>query len=253
MDDLVNFEKIDDKLLDSNVYRIYSLDKFLISLNEKSLHLIKPKLWDDPFEGFFLDQAFWRSERGTKIHWIPDIDKDRFYAQCWTFKNESDFLWRLYAPKKDGIMVRSTIRKLYNFLEGMPGKFYIGKVVYLSESEIKNKYKEVKKIKKETDFEKLIIESLLIKRTEFQEENEMRIIHYSPDSSTPGAAPIGLSFPLAFDSLDKLLFDEIIVDPRVNRMVYNSTKRVIETLGYKGNIRRSSLYDKPNFLIPLFE
>lgn len=61
MDNLVNFEKIDDKLLDKNVYRIYSLDKFLISLNEKSLHLMKPKLWDDPFEGFFLDQAFWRS------------------------------------------------------------------------------------------------------------------------------------------------------------------------------------------------
>jgi hypothetical protein len=250
MDYLLNFEKIDDKLLDSNVYRIYSLDKFLISLNEKSLHLIKPKLWDDPFEGFFLDQAFWRSDRGAKIHWISDIDKDRFYAQCWTFKNESDFLWRLYAPKKDGIMVRSTIRKLYNYLQGMPGKFYIGKVVYLSDKEIKNKYIG---IQKETDIEILIIESLLIKRTEYQEESELRIIYYSPDSSTPGEAPIGLSFPLAFDSIDKLLFDEIIIDPRVNRMVYDSTKRVIESLGYRGIIRRSSLYDKPNFLIPLFE
>lgn len=76
------------------------MDKFLISLNEKSLHLIKPKLWDDPFEGFFLDHTFWRSNRGTKLNWIPDIDKERFYAQCRTFKNESDFLWLLYAPKK---------------------------------------------------------------------------------------------------------------------------------------------------------
>jgi hypothetical protein len=165
-------------------------------------------------------------------------------------KKESDFLWRLYAPKKDGIMVRSTIRKLYDYLQGMPGKFYIGKVIYLSEKEIKNKYIG---IQKETDIEKLIVESLLIKRTEYQEESELRIIHYSPDSSIPGEAPIGLSFPLAFDSFDKLLFDEIIIDPRVNRMVYNSTKRVIEALGYRGIIRRSSLYDKPNFLIPLFE
>jgi hypothetical protein len=251
MDFLLNFEKIDDKLLDSDVYRIYSLDKFLISLNEKSLHLIKPKLWDDPFEGFFLDQAFWRSDRGAKIHWISDIDKDRFYAQCWTFKNESDFLWRLYAPKKDGIMVRSTIRKLNDYFQEMPrGKFYIGKVVYLSQKKIKEKYS---RIRKKTDFEKLIIESLLIKRPEYQEESELRIIHFSKDTSIPGEGPLALSFPLAFDSLDKLLFEEVIIDPRVNRLVYESTKRVIEALGYKGIILRSTLYDKPNFLIEIFE
>jgi hypothetical protein len=38
-------------------------------------------------------------------------------------------------------MVRSTIRKLYDYFQGMPsGKFYIDKVIYLSEGEIKEKY-----------------------------------------------------------------------------------------------------------------
>lgn len=94
---------------------------------------------------------------------------------------------------------------------------------------------------------------MLIKRTEYQEESELRIIHFSTDSSIPGEGPLGLSFPLAFDSLDKLLFEEIIIDPRVNRMVYDSTKKVIEALGYKGIIRRSILYDKPSFLIEIFK
>ena len=249
MVNLINFENINDQLLDTIVYRVYSLDKFLISLNEKSLHFIKPKLWDDPFEGFFLDQAFWRTDKGSKIHWIPEIDKERFYAQCWTFNKESDFIWRLYAPKKDGIMVRSTIRKIFDYLQGMPnGEFYIGKVAYLTQKEIKGKYSE---INKPDDIINLIIDSLLIKRAEFKEENELRIIHYSPDSSIPGDSPLGLSFPFAFDSYDKLLFDEIIIDPRFKRMVFDSTRRLIEALGYKGIIKRSTLYDKPDFLIEI--
>jgi len=249
MVNFVNFEKVDDKLLDTKVYRVYSLDKFLISLNEKALYLIKPKLWDDPFEGFFLDQAFWVSDRGTKIHWIPDIDKERFYAQCWTLRNESDFLWRLYAPKKDGIMVRTTIRKLFNYLNEFPdNRYYIGKVEYLSKQEIRKKFSEIQKTQ---GLENLIIDSLLIKRTEYREENELRIICFSPDSSIPGEGPKGLYFPLAFDSYDKLLFEEIIIDPRSNRMAFESTKRIIEALGYKGIILRSFLYDKPDFLIQI--
>jgi hypothetical protein len=246
---LINFEKTDDKLLDTEIFRVYSLDKFLISLNEKSIHFIKPKYWDDPFEGFFLENTFWRTERGTKVHWIPEIDRERFYAQCWTFNKESDFMWRLYAPKKDGIMIRSTIRKIIQYLQGMPnGEFFIGKVVYHTQNEIKGKYLQ---IDKSFSLLNLILESLLIKRAEFKEENELRLIHFSPDSSTPGDGPIGFSDPSAFDTFDRLLFDEIIIDPRLKKTVYNSTKRIIETLGYKGMIRQSRLYDKPDFLIEI--
>jgi hypothetical protein len=246
---LINFEKIDDKLLDTEIFRVYSLEKFLITLNEKSIHFIKPRYWDDPFEGFFLEHAFWRSEKGTKVHWIPEIDRERFYAQCWTFNKESDFMWRIYAPKNDGIMVRSTISKIIHYLQEMPnGEFYIGKVAYHTQKEIKEKNF---KINKSYDLLNLILESLLIKRAEFKEENELRLIHFSPDSSTPGDGPIGFSDPSAFDTFNKLLFDEIIIDPRLKKTTYNSTKRIIEALGYNGIIKQSRLYDKPDFLIEI--
>lgn len=246
---LINFGKIDDKLLDTEIFRVYSLDKFLISLDEKSIHFIKPRYWDDPFEGFFLDHAFWRSERGTKVHWIPEIDRERFYAQCWTFNKESDFMWRIYAPNKDGIMVRSTIRKIIQYLQEMPnGEFYIGKVVYQTQNEIKEKYLQ---IDNSYNLLNLILESLLIKRSEFKEENELRLIHFSSDSSIPGDGPRGFSYPTAFNSSENLIFDEIILDPRFKKVVYNSTKRIIENLGYKGFIRQSKLYDKPDFLIEI--
>lgn len=48
--------------------------------------------------------------------------------------------------RKHRFMVKSTIRKLNDYFQGMPsGKFYIGKVVYLSEKEIKEKYSGIQK------------------------------------------------------------------------------------------------------------
>ena len=169
---LLNFKEINDKILDTPIYRVFSLDKFLISLNQNSLHLIKPRLWEDPFEGFLLNQVFWSSSEKGKYYEFNDFYRERFYGQCWTFRNESDFLWRIYAPNKDGIMVKSSIRRFNDNFQDMPGgNTYFGKVNYLTQEEIAKKFSL---IESKDDYENLIIDSLLLKRTEFMEEQELR-------------------------------------------------------------------------------
>jgi hypothetical protein len=165
---LQNFKIINGKILDTPIYRVFSLDKFLISLNQNSLHLVKPSLWDDPYEGFLLNQNFWSKKKKGLYYEFEDFYRERYFGQCWTFRNEADFLWRIYAPNKDGIMVKSSIRRFYEKFNTMPdGNLYLGKVKYMSKEDIEKKFS---KIKIEKNYEKLIIDSLLIKRKEFSEE-----------------------------------------------------------------------------------
>jgi hypothetical protein len=247
MSTLVNFKNINDKLLEKPIYRVFSLDKFLISLNQNSLYLIKPKFWDDPFEGFLLNQVLWSSRDKKKYFEFDEFYRERFYGQCWTFRSESNFLWKIYAPYKNGIIVKSTITKLMEYLTEMPGgNTYIGKVVYLNENQIKKRFSRIESLK---DFESLIVDSLLTKRTEFKEEQELRIIYFSKYSAHKDPTPVGLSYDKSYKNIGDVLFDEIIVDPRIDKIRYNHIISIIRQLGYNGQVRRSTLYDKPIFQI----
>ena len=97
--------------LDAPIYRIYSSSRFLDLACSRKNGLVKLRLWDDPFENFFL-----RSEvtgpGGEKIS-IENIAED-WYGQCWTLNADTDAMWRIYSHDKDGIKIRTTIRKLFN-------------------------------------------------------------------------------------------------------------------------------------------
>jgi hypothetical protein len=97
--------------LDAPIYHIYSKRWFLDLLSFKENGLVKPRIWDDPFENFFL-----RSEvtgpGGEKIS-IENIAED-WYGQCWTLNADTDAMWRIYSPGNDGIKVRTTARELFD-------------------------------------------------------------------------------------------------------------------------------------------
>jgi hypothetical protein len=243
MEFLLNFDNFSEEILDTPIYRVFSFDKFLISLNQNTLQLIKPKLWDDPFEGFLLNQIFWSKIEKGKYYEFEDLYKERFYGQCWTLRNESNFLWRIYAPNKDGIMIKSTIRKFYDNFQNMPGgNTYLGKVEYLTQGQIIDRFSNVES---KSDYEELIITSLLIKRTEFKEEQELRLLYYSGDSAHKDVTPISLGFNKDYKNIGETLFDEVIVDPRVDRVRFDFFRKIIHDLGYNGRIIRSELFDKP--------
>ena len=96
--------------LDKSIYRIMSFDRLKQIFTSRQIALAKPKLWDDPFENFILNS--------TGV--LPDGSefqigfRDKYYGQCWTLTKESDALWRIYSEKRNGVKIKSTIRKLFN-------------------------------------------------------------------------------------------------------------------------------------------
>ena len=123
---------IDERDLDREVYRIFSLQRLLELLRSERNTLVRPSLWDDPFENYVLS-AIGRLKSGERF----SIGfKDKLYGQCWTLDRDSDAMWRIYSPDRQGVRVRSTVRRLLesllNTCESFPElSCFIGKVSYL--------------------------------------------------------------------------------------------------------------------------
>ena len=89
---------------DTKVYRIIPKGRFEDLFKKKTNALVRPKLWDDPFEHLALNSPIdVMGEMGT----IPF--KDDVYGQCWSLNKASDAMWRIYSNGTDGIRIRSTV------------------------------------------------------------------------------------------------------------------------------------------------
>lgn len=93
---------------------MFSLKRFNELYYNKENVLVNPRKWDDPFENFMIENAKYLF-KGGRIH--TTRDSDCCFGQCWTLTKESDAIWRIYAPNKDGVKVKSTIRILLRSLE----------------------------------------------------------------------------------------------------------------------------------------
>jgi hypothetical protein len=99
-----------EKDLDKPIYRIFSFERLKQIFDEQQLTLVKPSLWDDPFENFILNSTGRLPDgRVFEIRF-----RNTFYGQCWSLTRESDAMWRIYSPDKNGVKVKTTIRKLFS-------------------------------------------------------------------------------------------------------------------------------------------
>lgn len=188
-DDYLNVNSLNLDLTES-IYRIFKYDYFLNDLKDRTLTLVRPNTWQDPFENFLLNS------RGQ----LPDgriVDfqgvRDKFYAQCWSLKEECDGLWRNYkGENKLAIKIKTTTKRLFEGIYDVTNKFhyinyFIGKVDYVSDGEISDFFQNKVDF---TSFQSGIefAQTLLIKRKAFSYEDEVRIIVYHENSSKPSEA-----------------------------------------------------------------
>jgi hypothetical protein len=231
---------ISNKDLDKSIYRVFSYDRLKEIFDYKKLSLIKPKKWDDPFENFILN-SLGNYEDGSGIQ---NVFRNNYYGQCWSFSKENDAMWRIYSPNKDGIKVKTTIRKLYTQLlesSTLTQKTYypslfIGKVKYQSTKQLTNML-----VDKERMSNKLFDKSgwgqastFYYKRWAFRHEHEVRIMFNNFDDCANDL------FSFNIEPLE--LFDEIVFDPRMKKDEYLSKKEELLSLNFKKSISQSSLY-----------
>lgn len=227
---------------DTAVYRIFSMNRFIEMLRESKNTLVKSEMWDDPFENF-LFSAKAKNQHGQTVS-LENI-RNSYFGQCWSFNDESDAMWRIYAPNKDGVKVKSTVGKLYDqfFKNTQRPEFscYFGKVEYLREDEIRELLNNPSQVRDHI-FDKSGINSaqlLLVKRLAFEHEKEARIIYRTYDNKERGEQIFKYNINIS------VLFDEAVLDPRMDEDTVSKNENLLKENGFSGTIRHSSLYRMP--------
>ena len=135
--------------LKESLFRIFNYEYFLKDLENNTLTLVSPDLWDDPFENFLL-KSKGKLDDGSEVDF--SVIRDSFYSQCWSLKEECDGLWRNYRcnnEDKDRIAIKAktTSGKLFENVYDINDKrhylsYFIGKVDYVSDEEIAGYFKD---------------------------------------------------------------------------------------------------------------
>ena len=229
------------------IYRIFSPKYLKKAFNDNRLTLVKPKLWDDPFENALMRSVL-RMPDGE--HASLEEFRERLYGQCWSAHAESDALWRVYSSDKGSIQVKSTVRKLFNAFwndqsEFAELSFFIGRVEYLSEKQL------VSLLTRPDGMQQWLIdptakghaESLMVKRDAFAYESEVRLIYRH--AASLDTAPNMYQFKIDPNAL----FDEVVVDPRLTPKEAERTINDVKSWGFTNDVRQSQLYLPKKFVI----
>jgi Protein of unknown function (DUF2971) len=234
----------EDAEIDNPIFRVFSIERLLEIFSSKSLVLVKPSKWDDPFENFILKSRV-KFENGE----LAGIEFGNFiFGQCWSLLNESDAMWRIYSPDKHGVKVKTTPRKLRMTLasnvKNPEISAFIGKVRYESGEYLRNMVTDRVRMQNKI-FDTTgrgHAETLLFKREEFSHEQEVRVVYSGREEDAKKEI-----FPVKIDPF--LLIEEIVFDPRMDKNLVLIYQKHFSNIGFTGLISRSQLYDVPDLVV----
>lgn len=223
---------------DAYVYRIIEPMRLYELFEKNEGVLVHPSSWDDPYENFILRSKVLDKSGKVTIYSYHE----NMYGQCWTLNANSDAMWRIYSPDSRGIRIRTTVKKLlYSLYHGgvnRPDMFcVVGKVSYLRDKALRQ---FANSIYKNGSLEKdSLFRSLLVKRTAFRHEKEIRLLYFDDQRQADGRF---LRYKLNAHNL----IDQVMIDPRVSYAEFRKLKEEIQCrTEFKGLILRSRLYSPP--------
>jgi hypothetical protein len=219
-------------------------------IRERALTLVQTHKWDDPFENFLLRSTGVKPD-GSEVS-LKSLH-DKWYGQCWTTLEESDAMWRIYAPDQDGVRVRSSVGKLFDAICNRSDPTaqlccFVGAVTYVDEADIAA-FMSNPTAANATLFSQSgsgHASTLLVKRREFEHEHEVRVL-FAANSSTVFPCGDTVSFPID----PNLLFEEAVLDPRLDDACAPTLENQLWTAGLAVPIRKSTLYRVPQFRFPI--
>jgi Protein of unknown function (DUF2971) len=240
---LSNYINFSNRDLNKFIYRIISIDRLNeLFVNNENV-LVKPSLWEDPFENFILKSKV-RLVSGETASF--DFKND-FYGQCWSFHKASDAMWRIYSYDKYSVRIRTTVKKLLTSLEKSLGEWahtqsFIGRVNYLPNKMLIHFANTVFKGINIPSAD-LFAKTLLVKRPAFKHENEIRLLYFEKNN---GITEKLYRYPINSHEF----IDQIMIDPRLSESEANTVKNnIISSTGFKGSIKRSLLYATPKNMV----
>lgn len=234
-------EKEQEKYFYVPIYQILPLKYAKLILTNKELRFNNVfKYWDDPYELFLFKQNI--LIEGTPLT-IKDFDK-RHYGQCWSLNKDTDAMWRIYSPQKDGVRLKTTIGKMIEVLNQTRGMYEacpaFGLVKYVDKEFIINYLRGIEKGGSGRFFEKMS-DSLFYKRKEFSHEKEVRFIIKTGDIVYNKCQFVEGDFiNLKVDS--NHFIEEIALDPRLDSDEVERIKNELYAINDSIPVCQSDLY-----------
>lgn len=241
-----NLLNLTEAELDRPIYRIMP-ERFVISLFvDRTNVLSQVHNWKDKFENFQLNLGGRLNGESFEYGFRSD-----FVGQCWTRENLSEAMWGIYAndPNARFLRIRSTPRKVLAALvaahPAMPqDTCFIGKVQYKREHELRTYVQNGGHLELSSQ---RFASHLLLKRSAFKHESEVRLLYFG-DSKSYDANGL---YRYVVDP--HAMITQIMADPNRDRGTWDADKVVLQQkTGFTGEIKRSKIYDPPDWNIPIF-
>ncbi|WP_421904841.1 hypothetical protein [Mameliella sp.] len=232
--------------LDEKIYRIMPEDYVMNIFKDRENVLSQVHNWKDKFENFQLKLGGVLNGEPFEYNF-----RDDFVGQCWTRESLSEAMWGIYASDANlrYLRIRSTPRRLLTALASAHANAtqdtcFIGKVMYKREGELRAYVENGGRLELGA---RRFAESLLLKRASFKHEKEVRLIFFgnSDDYCEKG---------LYRYSVDPhSMITQIMADPNRDRTNWKSDQaRIRSETGFIGEIKRSKIYDAPDWATPTY-
>lgn len=253
---------------ETKIYRFVSWKYIDSLLKDDELVLVKPSLWEDPYE-LICQTIQVRVRRQEKEKRLIKEYGYQVFSQSWSASNMADTMLRAYSsinslPEKEGerfvpchhcseaVLIGTTVKKLQQaLLSGLREhpdfyQLYMLKVEYLEEGRLLDRAANIAADSPEAlSRPENIAQLLSLKRGSFHLEQEVR-----PVAIFHQGKSMGNVVKLAVNA--QLLIDSIELDPRVefnwgkNKSLYlnsyHNRKSYIEACGYADKLVESGLY-----------
>lgn len=242
-----NFLNILDGHLDKHIYRIMKQEYIFKMFEDNQNVLSQTHNWKDKFENFLLSGIMTLDGENTTYGF-----KNDWIGQCWTNDGFSEAMWGIYANDSHQryLRIRSTPRKLLTGLEAAHSDrprqdtCFLGKVEYKTEKSLEEFLNNNGCLELSP---KHFAESLLLKRRAFRHENEVRLLFFgdAEDYDCKGL----YRYPVDPHGM----ITQIMADPNIKPTCWRNEKATImQATGFKGEIKRSKIYDPPNWGSPTY-
>lgn len=234
----------------TEIYRIFSFDRFIEMVGNGRNSLVRPVLWDDTFENFLMGAN--GIYQGHPVSFEPV--RDSWYGQCWTFKKECDGMWRANTRENQrAVKVKTTVGRLFESFYDFNNQFhnlsyFIGKVDYIPKGNIpafltSSLGLAAHALMNTSNISQMM--TLLTKREEFEYESELRLLYCEPNRG------LGNQLAFQYNINPNALFDEAILDPFTPDISYPRLVAIIRQTGFANRIAKSDLYEKNTAVIQI--
>lgn len=248
--------------LDTPVYKYMPLKYVKIMIQSHTLRIDQVSRWEDSYENWFLKEKLrlTNGEIGSAENLIPGV-----YGQCWSKKEESDAMWRIYSvlnkqTEEEGnpfayldnsaVRIKTSARKIYDAIykdDNDMASVYIGCVNYLTQANFDSLVDSLNPLSP-LAINEVFRNSYYFKRDSFSHEEEVRPIVIIPNIGDDRFGVECLNYPIN----PNLFIDALVADPRLNEEEYKYVSdQLIEAGASPDCISQSELYKFKQITIQL--